>query len=843
MVTILAFITRFYMLHQPGKVVFDEVHFGKFASYYLRRTFFFDVHPPLAKMLLAFVGYFVGYDGKFLFKEIGLDYVEHGVPYVALRAWPALCGALVVPILYMTMREAGYSLLSSTLVAMLILLDNGLVTQSRLILLDSMLMLFMCLCIYCYIRFHRLRYQEYSMEWWGWLCGCGTFMALTLSVKMVGLFTVGLIGIAVLWDLWGKMDIRRGLTMRQVGGHFAARALGLILLPLLIYLATFWVHFLVLNHSGPGDGFMSLRFQSTLEGNRMISESLEIRYGDNITLQHQDTKAYLHSHPHNYPLRYKDQRVSTTGQQVTGYAHPDENNLWRIWPVDPEIAEITTALELPGTTPKPQSSPLSSSPASDLATSTSTSTSTLDGMTGVDTASTSSTQGNEGEVRREELRKRSLAEDSSSSSTKATVSATSGQSKGAGKTGIPAPSGNATVQVPKGNPYIKHIPLETLKEKYPTWNRTIGHMDLVRLEHVMTGDFLLTHDVASPLTTTNTEVTLFPPNRAHKFKVPKNMLWRIEIEGAKEAGEPWKSHAQSIRLVHANLGVYLHTHSGKLPEWGFSQQEVNGNKKNEGRANLWVAREIQGRKVSEAEKKERQVGTMPFLSKFWELQTAMIRHNNKLTSSHPYQSEPFSWPLLVRGISFWTDKVDKRQIYLLGNPFGWWLGAVSILGWGALMLADALCRRRGLYPMDERIRGRLWRSGGFLLLAWALHYGPFFLMGRQLFLHHYLPSCILAYAAVGVIFEFALVHGLNWPVDMPLSLRGSKEGEAPTTRRAVRGQPSYLSILVFTLLVIAQAWTFWYFSSFVYGHKSLTSEQVIARKWLSSWDFHFTKAK
>ncbi|KAJ1565404.1 hypothetical protein HK096_002979, partial [Nowakowskiella sp. JEL0078] len=135
-VVLLSFVTRFWRLAEPHRVVFDEVHFGKFASYYLRRTYYFDVHPPLGKLLLALVGYLAGYDGHFLFDTIGDDYIENNVPYYALRAWPATCGALTVVFAFLSLKEIGVSIPGALFGAALLIFDNALVTQSRLILLD-----------------------------------------------------------------------------------------------------------------------------------------------------------------------------------------------------------------------------------------------------------------------------------------------------------------------------------------------------------------------------------------------------------------------------------------------------------------------------------------------------------------------------------------------------------------------------------------------------------------------------------------------------------------------------------------------------------------------------------
>lgn len=46
-------------------ISFDELHYGRFVSLYLRRTFFFDSQPPLGKQLIALSAYLSGYKGEF----------------------------------------------------------------------------------------------------------------------------------------------------------------------------------------------------------------------------------------------------------------------------------------------------------------------------------------------------------------------------------------------------------------------------------------------------------------------------------------------------------------------------------------------------------------------------------------------------------------------------------------------------------------------------------------------------------------------------------------------------------------------------------------------------------
>jgi len=69
--------------------------FGKFGSHYLQQTYYFDVHPPLGKLLVGLSGYIAGYNGSFEFKS-GEKYPPE-LDFWTMRAFNAMFGVFTVP--------------------------------------------------------------------------------------------------------------------------------------------------------------------------------------------------------------------------------------------------------------------------------------------------------------------------------------------------------------------------------------------------------------------------------------------------------------------------------------------------------------------------------------------------------------------------------------------------------------------------------------------------------------------------------------------------------------------------------------------------------------------------
>ncbi|KAK2839239.1 hypothetical protein FQN49_006341, partial [Arthroderma sp. PD_2] len=150
-ITAIATVVRLFRIYQPTSVVFDEVHFGGFATKYIKGKFFMDVHPPLAKLLITLAGFLAGFKGDFDFKEIGKDYLGPGVPYVAMRMLPAVMGIMTVPTMFLTLKASGCRTFIASFGALLVTFENALVTQSRFILLDSPLIIFTALTVLAFI--------------------------------------------------------------------------------------------------------------------------------------------------------------------------------------------------------------------------------------------------------------------------------------------------------------------------------------------------------------------------------------------------------------------------------------------------------------------------------------------------------------------------------------------------------------------------------------------------------------------------------------------------------------------------------------------------------------------
>lgn len=143
------------------------------------------------------------------------------------------------------------------------------------------------------------------------------------------------------------------------------------------------------------------------------------------------------------------------------------------------------------------------------------------------------------------------------------------------------------IKEPDDNSWWRILPTKEMEED-PENKVKVKHGDTIRLEHLQTGTILLTHDVASPILSTNEEFTTVAPDTRYN-----ETLFKLVFEDHNN-GESWQTHMIPFKLLHVDTKVALWTHDQELPDWALNLQDVNGNKNLNERSNFWVAQEIQG---------------------------------------------------------------------------------------------------------------------------------------------------------------------------------------------------------------------------------------------------------
>ena len=175
-----------------------------------------------------------------------------------------------------------------------------------------------------------------------------------------------------------------------------------------------------------------------------------------------------------------------------------------------------------------------------------------------------------------------------------------------------------------------------------------------------------------------------------------------------------------------------------------------------------------------------RTGEKNIVARFIEFNKVNYYSNVKgITSGHPYASQFYTWPLMLRSVFYWVN--GDAKIYLLGNPIIWWSSTIAIFT--AIILFFRRLRK------DRIIR--------LLLLGYAVNILPFLGIERVVFLYHYLPALIFAVAI--------MVYLIN-----------------ASSKKAL-----------FVLLALSII-TFFYFAPLSYGFR-LSPNSFEQRMWLNAW--------
>ncbi|KPJ10066.1 Protein O-mannosyl-transferase 2 [Papilio machaon] len=288
--------------------------------------------------------------------------------------------------------------------------------------------------------------------------------------------------------------------------------------------------------------------------------------------------------------------------------------------------------------------------------------------------------------------------------------------------------------------------------------------DLVRLTHAATGRNLHSHRERAPLSHKYLQVTGYGEDGIGDA----NDVWKILISGGKD-GEEIQTVRSKLMFVHYLQTCVLTTTGKQLPKWGYEQQEVACNPNLRDKHALW---NVEDNLFDDLPKVSFDAYASGFLERFIESHAVMFQGNSGLKPKEgEVTSQPWQWPINYR---------------VKGGDEG----------------------------------GRLLNAAGWSFVGWALHYVPFWAMGRVLYFHHYFPALVFSSMLTGILTEYLL--------------RSIKSYLSPELGRSV-----YQCAM--GLVISSTVYSFYLFSPLAYGMTGPLAHEpnstMTGLKWLESWEF------
>ena len=203
-----------YRIDVPSRTVFDEAHFVTYASNYVLGQAYFDIHPPLGKMIYA-MGIVAagGAPAEFVRVvpdpapwKLGLvrERTDYGAfPYVPLRVMSAVFGVLLVFAVFLMMRRLGAGDAAALWAAFFTAAETALLIETRLILLDGMYLSLGLLALALY----------WSRGRWSGALG-GVLWGCALAVKFIAVVFLAPI---LVWELCCAPDQRKKRLAAFIG--------------------------------------------------------------------------------------------------------------------------------------------------------------------------------------------------------------------------------------------------------------------------------------------------------------------------------------------------------------------------------------------------------------------------------------------------------------------------------------------------------------------------------------------------------------------------------------------------------------------------------------------------